>query len=173
MPVIDSVDIDWPSVRLLAITVGVREAARRLGISEEATMKRSQREGWLATPETRHAAARSVQERAPSALSAAVRTPAQVMAQELTELGGKSRISLARGLHKAASRVEEMPGDEVLANASDISSTVKSLSTVHGWSAQAPSAKINLSVVSGESSGITLEAEVVSQTPDDDELAGF
>jgi hypothetical protein len=41
-------NVDWPAVRVLAVAVGVREAARQMGISEDAVRQRSKREGWMA-----------------------------------------------------------------------------------------------------------------------------
>ena len=46
------VNVDWPAVRVLAVVVGVREAARQMGISEAAVRQRSKREGWMASPKT-------------------------------------------------------------------------------------------------------------------------
>jgi hypothetical protein len=43
---------DWSAVRVLAVAVGVREAARQMGISEDAVRQRSKREGWMACPKT-------------------------------------------------------------------------------------------------------------------------
>jgi hypothetical protein len=39
--------VDWPAVRVLAVAVGVREAARQMGISQDAVRQRSKREGWI------------------------------------------------------------------------------------------------------------------------------
>ncbi len=171
MPV--ALDVDWSSVRTLAVAVGVREAARRLGLSEEAVMKRCSREGWLAEPEMRAAAARSVQERS-SALSACVRSPAQELAKELLALGSKSRIGFARGLAKAASHVETLEGPEMLEKAQEVKATIQSAALVHGWSANAPVTRISLHV-SGHDTGLpdagtTVEAEWVEvpQPMDDD-----
>src|SRR5262249_43363103 len=40
-------NVDWSAVRVLAVAVGVREAARQMGISEDAVRQRSKREGWM------------------------------------------------------------------------------------------------------------------------------
>lgn len=173
----ERVEIDWPSVRMLAITVGVREAARRMGINEYAVLKRSQREQWLATPEARIAAANSVRERSYSALSSAVLTPAQAMAQELAGLGQKSRLSIARGLSKAAEHVETMDGQEVLIDAQNIKSTAQSLSLVHGWqNDKGTTVKVALSVT-GEKTVQSVEVQsdmpVIEGAFEDDPLAGY
>jgi hypothetical protein len=43
-------NVDWPAVQVLAVAVGVREAARQMGISQDAVRQRSKREGWMASP---------------------------------------------------------------------------------------------------------------------------
>ena len=45
-------NVDWSAVRVLAVAVGVREAARQMGISGDAVRQRSKREGWMAFPKT-------------------------------------------------------------------------------------------------------------------------
>jgi hypothetical protein len=45
-------NVDWPAVRVLAVAVGVREAARQMQISQDAVRQRSKREGWMASPKT-------------------------------------------------------------------------------------------------------------------------
>src|ERR1700757_3390723 len=43
-------NVDWPAVRVLAVAVGVREAACQMGISQDAVRQRSKREGSIASP---------------------------------------------------------------------------------------------------------------------------
>jgi hypothetical protein len=45
-------NVDWPAVRVLAVAVGVREAAGQMGISQDAVRQRSKREGWMASRKT-------------------------------------------------------------------------------------------------------------------------
>ena len=41
-------DVDWPAVRVLAVAVGVREAARQMGISEDGCYNaRNAKAGWV------------------------------------------------------------------------------------------------------------------------------
>lgn len=146
-----TVEIDWSAVRTLAVAVGVREAARRLGISEDATLQRCHREGWLRDPEMRAVTARSVALRS-SALSSAVISPEQVMRDELASLGKNSRLSMARGLSKAAAHVETMDGQEIVMDASNIKQTVQSLDLIHGWKEQPVAVKVALSVTGMQAS---------------------
>lgn len=145
------------------MAVGVREAARKLGISEEAAMKRSQREGWLSTPEARQSVRLAHEARGIVRSSSAQPSAAQAMAQELTSLNSKSRLAMARGLGKAAAHVEQMDGQEIVEDASNVKQTVQSLALVHGWQANQTVTKvaINLTGVAPELSGqpTTIEAE--------------
>ena len=38
--------VNWAAVEMLAMEVGAREAARRLGIKESTVLSRAKREGW-------------------------------------------------------------------------------------------------------------------------------
>lgn len=114
--------VNWQEVKMLALVVGVREAARQMGLSEEQVKKRCTREGWLATPEARIAVQRAVAMRsgtsAPMPLSPM--SPAQLVASELSQLGSKTRLSLARGIAKAGEHIESMDGQEILMDAQNV-----------------------------------------------------
>jgi hypothetical protein len=66
-------NVDWSAVRVLAVAVGVREAARQMGISQDAVRQRSKREGWMSSPKTvaQRALAKPVTSVSPHALSPA------------------------------------------------------------------------------------------------------
>jgi hypothetical protein len=83
-----SLNVDWPAVRVLAAAVGVREAARQMGISEDAVRQRSKREGWMASPKTlaQRALAKPVTSVSPNALS-----PAHALANVFSERKQRSR----------------------------------------------------------------------------------
>lgn len=156
--------VDWNGVRVLAIAVGVREAARRCGISEEAAMKRSQREGWLESPETRELNRKLMREN--RTLSATVRTvsPAVAMANELSNLGAKTRLSIARGIAKAGAHIETMDGQEIVADAQNIKATAQTAQILHGWEANQKTSRVRLELLGtkGESMAIDVESEVVT-----------
>ena len=144
--------VNWEAVRMLALVVGVRESARRMGISEEAVKKRCTREGWLATKEARAVNKMAIAQR--TGVTASVcpqKSPVALIHAEITNLGGKSRLSLARGVAKAAETVESMSGDEILDRSGDVKSIAQTADLVHGWKDAAPSVKIRLDVLSGAS----------------------
>jgi len=154
--------VNWDAVRVLAIAVGVREAARRCQISEEATMKRSQREGWLSSPEAREANRQVTVEkiRQNNFVSAPrPQTAAQAMSQELLELGSKTKLGLAKGLAKAAAHVETMSGPAILGEAQNVKSVAQTASIVHGWEKQSAPAKMRLELLGTKQDGIAIEVE--------------
>jgi hypothetical protein len=157
MPV--ALDVDWSHVRTLACAVGLKVAAARLGLPYDAVRQRSSREEWFANIPRNQVLPPTVKK--PVTL---VTTPAEALVQELKDLGSKSRVSLARGLAKAAHSVEVMDGNEILERAGDVKSTAQSLALVHAWSANSPVVKVALNVtgeaqVSVTSEQPTLDAE--------------
>ena len=93
--------VDWPAVRVLAVAVGVREAARQMGISQDAVRQRSKREGWMVSPKTvaQRALAKPVTRVSPSALS-----PAEALANVLQEHERETKLSLARSARRNGER---------------------------------------------------------------------
>lgn len=133
--------VHWPSVHALALQIGVREAARQFGISEEAALKRSQRESWIVDRPSSvplPTSIRPTEKKDENGRVLTVLTGPKATANVLRELGEKTRIGLAKGLAKGAAHVEQLDGEEVLMNAKNIASLTKSASDVHGWSAAGP-----------------------------------
>lgn len=163
--------IQWDAVKALAMVVGVREAARRMEISEDMVRQRSCREGWLKSPEAKAAVAAAHANRS-AAHSLEARggrhhpSPAALLAAELAILGGQSRLSLARGVKKASEHIESLPGAEILENAQNVKSMAATASLVHGWDSAAPNVRLRLDLVSApgieaETPTIDVESSVV------------
>src|SRR5262245_33383103 len=100
--------VDWPAVRVLAVAVGVREAARQMGISQDAVRQRSKREGWMASPKAiaQRALAKPVTRVSPNAVS-----PADALANVLSECKHRSKLGLSLYTATAAERAAESSGD--------------------------------------------------------------
>src|SRR5689334_12377095 len=97
-----ALDVNWPAVQALAVAVGVREAARQMGLNESAVMQRSAREGWLkdlprSTPMP------------PTVLQpvSGVSTAAQAMAQTMREDAVKGRAAALRVTRRALERADK------------------------------------------------------------------
>jgi hypothetical protein len=163
--------VNWEEVKMLALTVGVREAARRMELSEEQVKKRCTREGWLATPEARLAVQRAVALRSGTSAPIPVSplSPAALLASELSQLGSKTRLSLARGIAKAGEHIESLQGKQIVEDAQNIKSVAQTADLVHGWKDAAPQVKIRLDVLSGsaEAQPIDVEATVSDSWSED------
>ena len=119
-------NVDWPAVRVLAVAVGVREAARQIGISQDAVRQRSKREGWMASPKTaaQRALAKPVTSVSPDALS-----PADALANVLQEHERETKLSLARSARRMAKDAEEA----TLREAPYVHKAAQVASITHKW----------------------------------------
>ncbi len=149
-----AVPISWEAVKTLAAVVGVREAARRMGLSEDRVRQRSSREGWMSAPGARENAKAALAART-TEKSVTTLSPAALVHAELANLGAKSRVSLARGVAKAAEHVETLSGSDILAESGNVKAIAQTADLVHGWKDASPQVKIRLDVL-----GATAEAQI-------------
>jgi hypothetical protein len=100
----EPLNVDWPAVRVLAVAVGVREAARQMGISEDAVRQRSKREGWMASSKTvaQRALAKPVTSVSPVALS-----PAHALANVFSERKHRTKLGLSKYTAEATEQAAE------------------------------------------------------------------
>jgi hypothetical protein len=137
-------NVDWSAVRVLAVAVGVREAARQMGISEDAVRQRSKREGWMVSPKTaaQRALAKPVTSVSPTALS-----PADALANVFNERKQRTKLGLSKYAAEAAEEAAEHP-DKLL-----IAGKVKDVAGVHKtlWPEENQREPIlNLAILTGE-----------------------
>jgi hypothetical protein len=131
--------VDWNEVRTLALAIGVREAARRMNITEGAVMQRSKREGWFRERHEASAALASIGDTRKQLIATATGTSVSAVsntptaAEILSAMGKNTKAALATGLQRAAEHVADLPGEDILDRAQDVGSLVKSASLVHGW----------------------------------------
>lgn len=137
-------NVDWPAVRVLAVAVGVREAARQMGISQDAVRQRSKREGWMASPKAvaQRELAKPVTSLSPNALS-----PADALANVLQEHERETKLSLARSARRMAKDAEQA----TLRKSPYVHKAAQVASITHGWGNQDknPNAILNLGVLIG------------------------
>lgn len=157
-----AIPVNWEAVRMLALAVGVREAARRMDMSEETVKKRCTREGWLASPEARAVNKMAVAQRSGLTVSGSPHlSPSNVFRAELQALGEKSRLSIARGIARAGEHVETLSGEQVLGESANIKNVAQTADLVHGWKDAAPQVKIRLDVL-GSSSEPVIDIDVTN-----------
>lgn len=167
--------VNWEAVRALAMVVGVREAARRMGLKECTVQQRSARESWLATAEAKQVNRLAVAQRSGLTVACNQLSPAALIQSELASLGSKTRLSLARGIAKAGEHVETMDGQEILIDAQNIKSIAQTADLVHGWKDSVPQVKIRLDILGGGAEPMhdvtqDVVSEVIADWPDVDPL---
>jgi hypothetical protein len=115
-------NVDWPAVRVLAVAVGVREAARQMGISQDAVRQRSKREKWMTSPK---ASAQRALSKPVTSVSPDVLSPADALANVLRECKHRSRLGLS--LYTASAAQEAAEHQDKLG----IAGRVKDVANVH------------------------------------------
>lgn len=154
----------WNEIRTAhAAGGGLREMARHFGIPEGTVLFRAMKEGWSEQiRKAREAATQSKQI-----------IPGEKTAQVLGTLAQKSRIALAKGLHKGAEHVESMTGAAIIEKAPQIASLTRASGQVFAWQDSAPPT-LRLDVIAGMrgneigiAASVSLDAPSVEQ---DDEL---
>lgn len=138
--------LDREQVRIVAMAVGVREAARQFELPESTVQSWSARGNWFGEldeeKEAQELAINRVRE-SQELRPAATRTAAEV----LRSYDGDTRFHLARGLNKGAKTIGNMDGQEILMAAPLISQVAKSAALVHGWNADSTQTVMNVNLI--------------------------
>lgn len=116
------------AVKVLAIAVGVREAARQTGLEENRVLKWSERYRWFKNePKPQPPTVRKDN-------VITVIKPSDALANALSEDGKETKLSLSRSIRKAAKHVDtELDGREVFQGSDKVKHLVGAASMVHGW----------------------------------------
>lgn len=132
--------LDWDafggidSVRQLCVSVGPREAARRLGMSNAnagALRQRCAREGWMD-------AVRSPKVNPlvkPVDVTAVTKTGAEAHESFLRDHSERSKAALAASVTKGAEEASKLDGMMVLGLSQSLHNLAKTAQVVHGWQA--------------------------------------
>lgn len=140
--------IDWDDVKTLAVAIGVREAARRMGLPEETVKRRCSREKWLQpTQEQQQIDAVRAQVTAERLQRSGIAPRVPTAAEILANLGEDTRSKLAVGVNKGAQAVADMDGQEVLLSSQQVAQLTKAAATVHGWQSTGPSLSVRLDLI--------------------------
>jgi hypothetical protein len=120
--------VDRESVRLLAIELGVREAARRCGLSEDRVRKWSSRYKWL-------------EQRAPKQQQATVTVvtkPGDVLLATHKELEERTKSGLARATARAAEAAATATEPLEVSNTAHLRDLAASAARIFGWDSDKP-----------------------------------
>ena len=131
-------DIDREQVKTLAIAIGIRNAAKRLGLSEVRVRQWSSRGKWFAkTP------AKAIRTRPPVTVS---HTPAEALEAQLREDSEQTRLGLSKATRSASKTFARMKGARVIHSAQELRHVTSAASTLHGWEEKRDAGSINLNV---------------------------
>lgn len=126
-------EVDRESVKTLAIAIGVRKAARRLGLNEDRVLQWSKRGNWL-KPTAQPPKQGDV---------ITVISPSQALAETLNDHETETRLSLARSTRRLAKDSEEA----TLRDADKVYTVAKTAGIVHGWGNDKAQAGFSLNVL--------------------------
>lgn len=130
-----ALDVNKEAVQVLVGAVGVREAARQMGLSENTVLAWANRGGWV--QHIANAKERKVQSLAsnrPDSLQSPAIKPADALQNVLQDDSRETRISLSKSTRRLAKDAESAP----LEQAGDVLQVAKTASLIHGWAPGAP-----------------------------------
>lgn len=137
-------DVDKEQVRMLVLSVGVREAARQMGIAEGTVQYWSMKGNWLEPTKDRLAELpKPLSQQGSTASTSAV----QALCNSLADQSKLVRTKMAAAFVKGASKAEQMDGKDVIASSGKLHELVKASAVVFGWEgSSAPTVTVNLLV---------------------------
>lgn len=123
--------VNRDEVKTLAIAIGVREAARKLGLNENTVRQWSRRQGWFKQPEPKPIPATIVKQQGNSVTS--VTKPSDALRSALDDDSRETRLNLSKGARSAAKLFGEAPGEFTVARSEDFRRIVSSAAQIHNW----------------------------------------
>ena len=122
-------DVDREAVKTLAVAVGVREAARRMGLNEAAVRQWSCREKWFAPTSLPPTLKKAVTH---------VTDPSVALSNVLANDNNETRIGFSRAARKVAARLGDESPDKLMERdtAQAANSWTSVASKVHSWEAK-------------------------------------
>lgn len=138
------IDIDREQVRMLVLSVGVREAARSLNLSENTVSAWSARYSWLADTRPKPPV-----DKPASMISASTASISPVKAMEgvLERRSKLTRFALSKVALRGALHASQMKGDEILTKSKEIKDLTSIASTVGGWEEGTNLTQINIGLM--------------------------
>jgi LmbE family N-acetylglucosaminyl deacetylase len=131
--------VDREAVRVLAIELGAREAARKLGLKENTVLSWARRDNWNLPKRTGGPKAITLQSK-----------PGDVLIASHKELEGATKTGLMLTAAKAAAHAAQKPPLDV-ASTSQLRDLANSSSRIFGWNTKnAPQTQFNQVVISQE-----------------------
>lgn len=136
--------VDWEAVRVLAIELGAREAARRLGMKESTVLSRARRDKWNLPKRKGGATLKSA-----SAITLQSK-PGDALIATHKELEAATKTGLSIAAAKAATKAAQNPPLDV-SSTSQLRDLATSSSRIFGWDKKnSPHTQYNQLVVTAE-----------------------
>ena len=138
--------VDREAVRVLAIELGAREAARRLGLKEDTVCSWARRYNWQ-LPQRKSG-------QPGTDLASTLHTaPGDVLLDEHKRLEGQTKTGLSRAAAKAAEHASTLPPSDIFKARPRLRDLAASAARIFGWESDKPSVTFNQLVVDAETLG--------------------
>lgn len=135
--------IDREAVKVLAIAVGCREAARRLNLNENTVISWSNRDKWFPKDGTIQSPAKTGTPRIQSAIK-----PSDALANVLRERSDKTKLHLSKYVLDASKKAAASKGE--LKHAKAVKEVAGTGSLIHSWQEKEQgSGPLNLNLLGG------------------------
>lgn len=159
-----ALEVDHEQVRIVALAIGVREAARQFGLTEDCVRTWSSREGWLKDQRESDLQTESLlaQKRERQGLSPTATANASDI---LKEFGHETRLSHAKVARKIGKKLENVDEDELLMQMPNVLSAAKHASVVFAWSGTSTGASLRLDLLAS-----TIDLRLDGPTPEQQDI---
>lgn len=139
--------VDREAARVLCVAVGVREAARQMGIPEATMQAWSARGKWTQKITDAQATKAERLQSSVITLQPIATKPAEALYNSLEETGKQTKLNLVKAASKAAKSFSERTGEAVIKSAKALREITSTAATLHGWEqAGSTNVQINLAV---------------------------
>lgn len=140
-------NVDREAVRVLAVAVGVREAARQMGLDENTVMQWSARYGWLKNTKPTQPLPKSMQPVDVVTVSGVSVSPAEALSNAMETLSTNAKLGFLKASARVAEHLADDPDPEsLLARAKSAAGWAKTASLAGGWAAKDGATTVQVSV---------------------------
>jgi len=138
-----ALEVDHEKVKMVALQIGVREAARQFGLKECTVIQWSKREKWFEHRElVEQAKALKIEKQELS--SVVIKSAAEIV----DNYKNQSKLSLASTIHKTATALENQDDDKLVKNTSALLNATSSWAKLHASEQEHARSLVNVNIMS-------------------------